>query len=206
MSDAPEMPRLGDRFAEALAYAARLHARQTRKAKDTPYIAHLLGVASLAIDGGADEDEAIAAVLHDAVEDQGGERTRAEIERRFGERVAFLVVSLSDSLTDTSDGSKKEPWQVRKDRYIAHLEGADRSVRLLAACDKLHNLRELVEDHRRLGDDVWTHFSAGPEKQLWFYRKVVGVLTRDGRGPVFDRLRAALADFERLVEESAGSK
>ena len=146
MSDGTDAPRLGERFAEALAYAARLHMRQTRKAKDTPYIAHLLGVASLAIDSGADEDEAIAAVLHDAVEDQGGEPTRLEIERRFGERVASLVVALSDSLVDTSDGSKKEPWQVRKDRYIEHLKTADRSVRLLAACDKLHNLRELVEE------------------------------------------------------------
>lgn len=200
MSDRTDNPRLGDRFAEALSYAARLHATQTRKAKDTPYIAHLLGVASLAIDGGADEDEAIAAVLHDAVEDQGGEPTRAEIERRFGARVAELVVALSDSLVDTSDGSKKEPWQVRKDRYIEHLRHADRSVRLLAACDKLHNLRELVEDHRRLGDDVWSHFSAGPEKQLWFYRTVVGVLTEGSSGPVFDRLRAALAEFEELVE------
>lgn len=126
MSDTTDTPRLGDRFAESLSYAARLHATQTRKAKDTPYIAHLLGVASLAIDGGADEDEAIAAVLHDAVEDQGGEATRAEIESRFGARVAALVVALSDSLVDTSDGSKKEPWQVRKDRYIEHLRGADR--------------------------------------------------------------------------------
>lgn len=199
MSDTTDDPRLGDRFADALAYAARLHARQTRKAKETPYIAHLLGVASFAIDGGADEDEAIAAVLHDAVEDQGGEATRADIERRFGVRVADLVVALSDSLVDTSDGAKKEPWQVRKDRYIEHLRTADRSVRLLAACDKLHNLRELVEDHRRLGDDVWTHFSAGPEKQLWFYRTVVGILTEGEAGPVFTRLRAALVEFEELV-------
>ncbi len=201
MSDTIDTPRLGERFAEALAYAARLHATQTRKAKDTPYIAHLLGVASLAIDGGADEDEAIAAVLHDAVEDQGGEPTRAEIERRFGARAAALVIALSDSVVDTRDGSKKEPWQERKDRYVEHLRSADRSVRLLAACDKLHNLRELVEDHRRLGDEVWDHFSAGPHKQLWFYRTVVGILTDGEKGPVFDRLRVALADFEALVDE-----
>lgn len=191
-----DAPRIGERFAEALSYAARLHVGQTRKAKETPYIAHLLGVASLALDGGADEDEAIAALLHDAVEDQGGEATRAEIERRFGERVASLVMALSDSTVDTRQGAKKDPWQVRKDRYIDHLRSADRSVRLLAACDKLHNLRELVEDHRRLGDAVWDHFSAGPDKQLWFYRAVVEVLTEGESGPVFLRLRAALADLE----------
>ncbi|MDG2305940.1 MAG: HD domain-containing protein [Candidatus Binatia bacterium] len=200
MSDTTDNPRLGEPFAEALAYAARLHIRQTRKAKETPYIAHLLGVASLALDAGADEDEAIAAVLHDAVEDQGGEPTRVEIEKRFGAHVASLVVALSDSLVDTSDGANKEPWQVRKDRYIEHLRTAEPSVRLLAACDKLHNLRELVEDHRRLGDEVWEHFSAGPEKQLWFYRTVVGILADGKEGPLFGRLRAALADFESLVE------
>lgn len=194
--------RLGDRFAEALAYAARLHATQTRKAKETPYVAHLLGVTSLAIDAGADEDEAIAAVLHDAVEDQGGEATRAEIERRFGARVASLVVSLSDSLVDTRTGEKREPWQMRKDRYIAHLREADHSVRLVAACDKLHNLRELLEDHRRLGDEVWSHFSAGPEKQLWFYRSVVGVLTEGQSTFLAERLREALSELEEKLASS----
>jgi len=196
-------PRLGERFADALAYAARLHATQTRKAKETPYVAHLLGVTSLAIEGGADEDEAIAALLHDAVEDQGGEPTRREIEKRFGTRVAGLVVALSDSLVDTSAGGKKEPWQVRKERYIAHLRTADRSVRLLAACDKLHNLLEIVEDYRRLGDRMWEHFSAGADDQLWFYRTVVGVLTEGEDGPVFGRLRAALAEFEAQLDRSS---
>ena len=198
MSDAV---RLGERFAEALAYAARLHATQTRKAKETPYIAHLLGVTSLAIDAGADEDEAIAAVLHDAVEDQGGEPTRAEIERRFGPRVASLVISLSDTVVDTTRGEKKEPWQVRKDRYIAHLRDGDASVRLLAACDKLHNLSELLEDHRRLGDEVWEHFSAPPDKQLWFYRTVIGVLTEGEDTVLAARLRAALAQLEERLAD-----
>jgi GTP pyrophosphokinase len=200
MKDAPP---LGDRFADALAWAARLHARQTRKAKDTPYIAHLLGVTSLAIEGGADEDEAIAAVLHDAVEDQGGEETRAEVERRFGARVAGLVMALSDSVVDTREGGEKEPWRVRKDHYIDHLRSADRSVRLIAACDKLHNLRELVEDHRRLGDEIWSRFSAGPEDQLWFYRSVVDVLTEGEDGPLFERLREALAEFEATLGAQA---
>jgi len=189
--------RLGDRFAEALAFAARVHARQTRKGKDTPYVAHLLGVASLAIENDADEDEAIAALLHDAVEDQGGEPMRAEIERRFGPRVAGLVIALSDSLVDTGGGEEKEPWKLRKDRYLDHLRAAGPSVRLLAACDKLHNLRELTRDHRRLGDAVWEHFSAGPDEQRWFYAAVVTVLTDGAAGPVFDDLREALAEFER---------
>ncbi len=201
MTDTVEIPRMGERFAEALAYATRLHARQTRKAKETPYIAHLLGVASFAIEGGADEDEAIAALLHDAVEDQGGEPTRVEIERRFGARVSALVVALSDSQVDTTSGEQKEPWRLRKERYIAHLREADASVRLLAACDKLHNLREVVEDYRLLGDALWERFSAGPRDQLWFYREVVEVLAGNARGVIFDRLRGALLEFERALGE-----
>ena len=201
MSEAPTERPWGVRFGAALDYAARLHHQQTRKGKPTPYIAHLLTVAGFAIESGADEDEAIAALLHDAVEDQGGEETRVEIERRFGSRVSSLVMALSDSVVDTREGEEKEPWRVRKERYVAHLAQADASVQLLAACDKLHNLRDLVEDYRLLGNSVWDRFNAGLQDQLWFYRSVVDCLTHGQEGIVFRRLRAALADFEAAVDE-----
>ena len=201
MSEGSPDPRLDERFGEALVYATRLHADQARKGKPTPYIAHLLAVASLALEAGADEDEAIAALLHDAVEDQGGERIRREVEDRFGSRVAGLVVALSDSLSDTSDGSNKEPWKVRKDRYLAHLAVADPSVRMLSACDKLHNLRDLLEDYAVLGDRLWDRFSAGPKEQLWFYREIIRIVAQGQQGAVYRRLKLALGELETIVED-----
>ena len=189
------VPRLGDRFYEALDYAARLHASQTRKQKDGPYVAHLLAVTALVIENGADEDEAIAALVHDAIEDQGGEETRVEIERRFGARVATLAVSLSDSVVDTRSGAEKEPWRLRKERHLAKLASSEPSVRLIAACDKLHNLREMVDDCRRLGPEVWKRFNAGRDGQIWFYRRVVEVLGSDD-SLLARHLRAALAELE----------
>ncbi|MBM4266259.1 MAG: bifunctional (p)ppGpp synthetase/guanosine-3',5'-bis(diphosphate) 3'-pyrophosphohydrolase [Deltaproteobacteria bacterium] len=192
------VPRLGDRFYEALGYAARLHASQTRKQKDVPYVGHLLAVTALVIENGADEDEAIAALVHDAIEDQGGEETRVEIERRFGARVAELAVALSDSVVDTRSGAAKEPWRARKERHLAKLASAEPSVRLIAACDKLHNLRELVDDCRRLGPEVWKRFNAGRDEQIWFYRRVIEVLGSDG-SLLAMHLGEALADLEAVA-------
>src|SRR5688572_28956686 len=121
------------RFREALVYACELHADQKRKGSDTPYVAHLLAVASLALEHGASEDVAIAALLHDAVEDQGGRPTAEEIGRRFGDAVKAIVDACSDT-----DVQPKPPWRARKERYIAHVEHAPRSVLLVSACDKLH--------------------------------------------------------------------
>ncbi len=138
------------RFEDALAYAARLHAGQRRKGTDIPYVSHLLAVASLAIENGADEDEAIAALLHDAVEDQGGRRRLHAIRRRYGARVAELVAGCTDA-----DVTPKPPWRQRKVRYLEHLRTASPSVRLVSACDKLHNARAILADYRRLGDALW---------------------------------------------------
>ena len=123
---------LGPRSAEALVYAARLHAGQTRKASGTPYVAHLLGVASLVLEAGGDEEEAIAALLHDAVEDQGGAAVRQEIRQRFGDRVAAIVDGCSDAET-----VPKPPWRQRKERFLASLHEADAAVLRVAAADKL---------------------------------------------------------------------
>lgn len=185
---------LGDRFEEALVYAARLHARQTRKSRAVPYVSHLLAVASIVLEHGGDEDEAIAALLHDAAEDQGGEPTLAELRRRFGDRVAGIVLACSDSLA--ADPSRKEPWRERKLRYLAHLVHADSSARLISAADKLHNIRCLLADHRRLGDRVFDHFSGRREGTVWYYDAVLSSLLSHGESPL-------LAELDRAVDELA---
>src|ERR1051325_12202408 len=129
---------LTSRFEDALSFAARLHSGQLRKGTAIPYVSHLLAVASVALEHGADEDEAIAALLHDAVEDQGGAPTREEIRRRFGDRVVEIVDGCTDAET-----VPKPPWRERKERYIAHVAEASPSVRLVSASDKLHNARSI---------------------------------------------------------------
>jgi (p)ppGpp synthase/HD superfamily hydrolase len=145
---------LGPRFEEALIYATRLHSQQTRKASDIPYIAHLLGVASLVLEDGGGEDEAIAALLHDAIEDQGGAATREEIRRRFGDRITSWVDACTDCET-----IPKPPWRERKERLIAQARQASPEVRRILAADKLHNVRSVVSDYRRLGGIIWSRFT-----------------------------------------------
>src|SRR2546428_13390922 len=128
--------RLSPRFEAALVFANRLHATQTRKGGRIPYVSHLLGVASLALEHGADEDVAIAALLHDAVEDQGGRPTLARIRRRFGARVASIVEGCSDA-----DTIPKPAWRSRKEGYLRHLDTASAEVRLVSASGKLHHPR-----------------------------------------------------------------
>jgi len=161
-------PLLGPRFTSALGYAATLHATQLRKGTQTPYISHLLAVAAIAIEYGADEDEAIAALLHDAIEDQGGAETRRRIAALFGEHVAAIVDGCSDT-----DVMPKPPWRERKERYIAHVSLTSPSVRLVSMCDKLHNARSLIMDLRGKRADLWSRFSAGRDETCWYYRQLV---------------------------------
>src|SRR5919202_957739 len=146
------------RFEEALTFAARLHSAQVRKGTTVPYVSHLLAVAAVALEHGADEDEAIAALLHDAVEDQGGAATREEIRRRFGDRVAEIVDGCTDAET-----TPKPPWRERKERYVSHIASAPPSVRLVSAADKLHNARSILADLRTCGEGVWDRFRGGKE-------------------------------------------
>jgi len=183
---------LSDRFEEALPFAARLHATQLRKGTAIPYIAHLLAVASLVITHGGDEDEAIAALLHDAVEDQGGPPTRELIRARFGERVVTIV----DGCTDT-DAVPKPPWRARKERYLTHLQSASPSVKLVAAADKLANMRDIIADYPTHGPAIWTRFNAGRDDQQWFYRACVTAL-QDGRASIVRELDAAVQQLEQL--------
>jgi (p)ppGpp synthase/HD superfamily hydrolase len=187
---------LTDRYREALAYAFDLHRAQIRKGSGVPYVAHLLGVSSLALEHGADEDEAIAALLHDAVEDQGGLPTLAEIRRRFGDRVALIVAGCTDA-----DTIPKPPWRERKERYLAHLLTAAPSVVLVSSCDKLYNARSIAADLRRFGPAVWDRFTGGKDGSLWYYRSLVAIFTTLGATAASD-LSRAVADIEALCAEA----
>jgi (p)ppGpp synthase/HD superfamily hydrolase len=188
---------LSERFIDALTFATQLHAGQTRKGSEVPYIAHLLGVASTVLEHGANEDEAIAALLHDAIEDQGGAATREEIRRRFGDTVTEIV----DGCTD-SDTTPKPPWRQRKEAYIAHIPTASASVLLVSAADKLYNARSVLKDYRLIGDAVWERFQGGKNGSLWYYRAVVDAFRSTGSSPLFDELERVVSELERLVDNS----
>lgn len=186
---------LSPRFEQALVLATQLHARQQRKETDIPYVAHLLAVASLALEHGANEDEAIAALLHDAVEDQGGAATLEKIRRRFGETVASIVSACTDSTT-----VPKPPWRARKEAYVAHLRHASASARLVSACDKLHNARSILSDYRVQGEALWGRFNGGREGTLWYYDALVREFQASGPLALADELARVVAEIKRLAE------
>ena len=181
----------GEKLESALIVASRLHKDQTRKGTSIPYITHLLAVASIVGENGGTEDEVVAALLHDAPEDQGGEATLGDIRARFGDGVAEIV----DGCTDTYE-DPKPPWRERKERYLAHLAGASNSVRLVSSADKLHNARAVLSDYREHGEDLWARFNGGKEGTLWYYRAVVDTLRGDG--PVTEELDRVVTELETL--------
>ena len=185
---------LSSRFEEALIFATRLHARQVRKSSSVPYVSHLLIVAGMVLEQGGDEDAAIAALLHDAVEDQGGRPTLDEIRRRFGDRVAEIVEGCSDAFTFF-----KPPWRKRKEAYLAHLPQAPAAVRLVSAADKLHNARTTLADYRQSGEAIWQRFNGGRQGTLWFYRAMVEALQAGGSFPLVEELDRVVSELERLA-------
>ena len=190
----PTRPDFSPRFDQALVYAHQLHARQTRKGTTMPYIGHLLAVTSIVIENGGTEDEAIAALLHDAVEDQGGAQIREEIRRRFGDNVAAIV----DGCTDT-DQVPKPPWRARKEDYLAHLSEASPSVLLVSLADKLHNARTIVQDYRAIGAEIWRRFTGGKEGTLWYYRALVDAFRAHGDSPLMEEFDRVVGEMERLA-------
>jgi (p)ppGpp synthase/HD superfamily hydrolase len=171
-----------------------LHATQNRKETNIPYLSHLMAVASLAMEYGATEDEAIAALLHDAVEDQGGEPTRLEIQKRFGDNVARIVKECSDT-----DKVPKPPWRERKIAYIEGLRNHDNSTLLVSACDKLHNVRSITTDYHRIGDTVFDRFTGGKDGTLWYYRWLAETFQELGPPQVAADLERAVTELERLA-------
>ncbi len=183
------------RFVDALGYAARLHARQIRKRTGRPYIGHLLGVASIVIEYDGDEEMAIAALLHDAVEDQGGLPRLREIRRKFGERVARIVDGCTDSYTEP-----KPPWRARKLAYIQRVAEESPDVRLVSAADKLSNARETLHELRVHGDSVFEKFEGKKEGTLWYYRALVEVFRKSGTNPLIDELDRVVTELQSLAK------
>jgi (p)ppGpp synthase/HD superfamily hydrolase len=190
------------RFDDALAFAVDLHRDQRRKGSGIPYVAHLLSVAALVLEDGGDEDEAIAALLHDAVEDCPEKVTLRHIGERFGERVAGMVAGCTDTPADYT-GGQKPPWQARKEAYLHHLRTGPPSARVSLA-DKLHNARAILDDYRVVGEDLWDRFSATREQTLWYYRSLVDAFRAAGQdGPMLDELDRVVTEIETLVRTFA---
>ncbi|MBQ7815713.1 MAG: HD domain-containing protein [Thermoguttaceae bacterium] len=170
---------LSGRFDEALAFASELHREQSRKIGRVPYLSHLLRVAGLALDFGASEDVAIAALLHDAVEDCGGMATEAVIRERFGDFVADVVLETSDSTT--ADANRKAPWRERKEAYLAHLRTGSEAAALVSGCDKLDNITSLTRAMEIAGNEATlSRFKGGSADLIWYYESVAEVLNERG--------------------------
>ena len=190
---------LSTRFEEALVYATRLHATQPRKGTDIPYVSHLLAVASLVIEAGGTEDEAIAALLHDGPEDQGGLKVLKEIRDRFGVPVGKIVAACSD----TFETGPKPEWLGRKQAYLDHLHTATPSVRLVSCADKLHNARAILADYRRHGEALWSRFNAGRDDILWYYGQLARFFSEHGPEHLAGELSLVVEQLQYEVARSA---
>jgi (p)ppGpp synthase/HD superfamily hydrolase len=189
--------KLSQKFEEALIYATRAHGDQTRKKTGIPFVAHILGVTAIALEYGATETEAIAALLHDTVEDCGGVERLREIREKFGDEVAGIV----DGCTDTYE-TPKPPWMERKRAYIDHLKDSDSSTRLVSASDKLHNTRAILAELRRHGRKVFERFSGKQEGTLWYYRTLMTAFREHGdHSDLIDELDRVVSEIEQVVRE-----
>lgn len=191
---------LSARFRKALDYAARVHAEQIRKKTDRPYIGHLMSVASLVIEYGGDEEMVIAALLHDAVEDQGGLPRLREIRKKFGKRVAHIVDGCTDSYTEP-----KPPWLERKRAYVARVRNESPETLLVSAADKLSNVRETLHDLRIQGDSVFERFAGKKEGTLWYYRALVEEFRKAGSNPLVDELDRTFSELEAVTKAQSVS-
>jgi (p)ppGpp synthase/HD superfamily hydrolase len=186
---------LSSKLGEALSLAVEAHDGQVRKSTTIPYVAHPMAVASLALEFGADEDQAIAALLHDVLED-GGAHYAAIIRQKFGPKVLGLVEGCTDGVPDQA--GQKGPWKERKAAYLDHLRKADDAVLLVSGSDKLHNARAIVSDLRRVGESVFDRFTASKEETLWYYRTLAGIFSERG-APVAVALNKAVDEMESLA-------
>ena len=181
---------LTKRFDDAFHYAHRLHRAQTRKGTSIPYISHLMTVAALVVEHGGNEDQAIAALLHDAAEDQGGVETLAEIRTTFGDAVAAIVSDCTDSWTEP-----KPPWRSRKEAYLAALPAKPARSLLVSLADTTHNAEAILFDYRVLGNSVWDRFNGGADGTQWYYNALAEVFSDTMPGRLSDRLSRAMAAF-----------
>ena len=193
--------RLSPRYFEALTYAARLHADQVQTGTTVPYVSHLLGVSALVIEALGDEDQAIAALLHDAVEDCGGVPRLVEIEEMFGPRVARIVLACSDSVV--SDPAEKAPWRERKENYIRHLQDVSSDVILVSCADKLHNARSIWTDVQRDGVEYMEKFN-GPRTDIaWYYTSLLSAFElRGAPADLLIPLRDVVSNLSQALQPS----
>ncbi len=191
---------LTTRFDEALVYASGLHREQRRKGANTPYIAHLLTVSALTIEFGGDEDQAIAALLHDAAEDHGGQSRLDDIDQRFGTRVALIVADCTDAVIDP-----KPPWRARKEAYLGSLAAKSRDSLLVSLADKTHNAEAILDDYYALGPSVYDRFTGGREGTIWYYEALSAALAVIFPGRLSRRLAAAV-DALVVADRAAPSR
>ncbi len=195
-----KLPEFARRYSKAMAYAAKKHATQIRKGTNAPYISHPIAVSSLVLENGGNEDEAIAALLHDVAEDCGGQPALDKIRRKFGKKVARIVEGCTDTLEEP-----KPAWRERKEKYLVHLRKADKSVAIVSAADKFHNARSILSDYRALGEKMWEQkkFGGGKAGLLWYYRSLVEAL--GGRAPkhLVAELDLVVSEIERLATANA---
>ena len=183
---------LGPLFDAAFLYAADKHREQPKKGTGVPYIAHLMGVCSLVLEAGGDEELAIAALLHDVVEDCGGRPTLREVTLRFGQRVAHVVDGCTDSYVQP-----KPAWKRRKLRYLRHLRTADADTRLVSTADKLYNARSIVTDYKDCGESVWDRFQGGRDGTLWYYGALAEELSRAKSNRLVPQLLQVVSELNR---------
>lgn len=176
-NQAAPVTKLTSRYTRAVDVARVLHAADTRKKSNVPYLAHLLSVSAIVLEHGGNEDQAIAALLHDAAEDHGGQSRADAIRAQFGDAVADIVIACSDSLVE--DRRNKAPWWPRKVAYLDRLAGVPVEAALVSAADKLHNARSVLTDYRAVGDALWSRFNsdAGIVGSLWHYTRLTEILT-----------------------------
>ena len=186
---------LSERFDRAMLLAHELHRRQPRKRADHPFIAHLFAVTSIVLENGGDEDTAIAALLHDAVEDQGGRPTLERIRREFGDRVAGIVMECTDA-----EGDPKPPWRARKQEYLDALPHKSREALLVSFGDKIHNSRSILRDLKQLGERTWEQFEGRKDGTLWYYRELVVKLPREPYPLLYEEFTALVS---RMNEAAA---
>jgi len=185
--------KLGPRFDSALVFAKRKHEGQARKGTSTPYVAHVLGVAALVLEAGGDEDMAIAALLHDVVEDCGGMPMLREVRKRFGPRVASMVEGCTDAFVEP-----KPPWRERKEKYLKKLRKASADTRMVSAADKVYNARAILLDYHDIGESVWDRFSGKKSGTLWYYRELVKEFDRANTNRLGSELARVIAELERI--------
>ncbi|MFY9674462.1 MAG: HD domain-containing protein [Terriglobales bacterium] len=190
--------KLGPKLQRAFRYAAKWHSGQARKGTAVPYLSHLMAVASLVLEAGGDEEMAIAALLHDVVEDCGGMPRLREIRKQFGARVARIVEGCTDSFVEP-----KPDWIERKRGYLEEVKHADAETRLVSASDKLHNVRTILADYRKDGDGIWVRFNGKKEGTLWYYRALSDEYARTPNR-IARELEITVAELERVIGWSAG--